>query len=98
VPVNFQVVERLQKLLMLIRLTDTSEKLPDAYGYTCFCREILLFTFTNMPYWQAYLQIHNDRLLPCSFLLIIHNHLAFRRNPTGQITLEKISVSIWYTK
>jgi hypothetical protein len=34
---------------MLIRLTDTPEKLPDAYGYTCFCRELLLFTFTNMP-------------------------------------------------
>jgi hypothetical protein len=48
VPVNLPVVERLHKLFMLIRLTDTPEKLPDAYGYTCFCRELLLFTFTNM--------------------------------------------------
>jgi hypothetical protein len=43
VPVKLQVVERLQKLFMLIRLTDTPEKLPDAYGYTCFCRELVSF-------------------------------------------------------
>jgi hypothetical protein len=49
VPVNLEVVERLQKLFMLIRLTDMLEKLPDAYGYTCFCRELCLLTFTNMP-------------------------------------------------
>jgi hypothetical protein len=41
--VNLQTVERLHKLFMLIRLTDTPEKLPDAYGYTCFCREFVPF-------------------------------------------------------
>jgi len=36
--VNLRVAERLHKLFMLIRLTDTPEKLPDAYGYICFRR------------------------------------------------------------